>query len=123
MKIKTEFSFVLPGRLASEDEAPQKVRGVMRLIKVKDLIDINRDSRVKESSSYFYVVLLCRVILKLGNEKVVNTKVIENLSTENFAFLVDFMNEINHKVISTFPVKCSGCNTVYSGEVTLVGEL
>ncbi len=118
MKIKTEFNFVLP----QSDREDQKVRGVMRLIKVKDLLEISRDVRVQESSSYFYVVLLARVIKKLDTETMVNTKMIENLTTENFAFLVDFLNEINHKVLSSFPVRCSNCDTVYSGDLNLVGE-
>lgn len=122
MKIRTEFRFVLPKGKQSEDEKPKKIRGVMRLIKVKDLIDIHRDNRVRENSAYFYVVLLSKVIIKLDDIKMMNTRVIENLSTENFAFLVDFMNEINHKVLSTFPVKCPSCSTIYTGDVTLVGE-
>jgi len=124
MKIKKEYSFILPKSLNStKEENSGKTKGVMRLIKVKDLLDVSRDTRVKETPSYFYVILLSRVILKLGNERIINSKVIENLSTENFAFLVDFMNEINHKVLHTFPVRCDKCGTVYSGEVILAGEL
>lgn len=122
MKIKTEFSFVLPrtsDKIASETP---KIRGTMRLVKVKDILDVSRDSRVKDTPSYFYVVLLSRVIVRLGKEKIINSKVIENLSTENFAFLVDFMNEINHKILSIFPVKCEKCSSHYSGEVVLAGE-
>ena len=119
MKIKTEFNFVLP---EGTNEKGQKIRGAMRLLKVKDLIDVYRDARVKETTAYFYVVLLGRVITKLGTDTMVHAKMIENLSTENFAFLVDFLNEINHKVLRTFPVRCASCDTVYTGEVSLVGE-
>ena len=122
MKIKKEFKFILPQEVLDDNGKRQKVHGIMRLVRVKDLIDIHRDSRVQESSSYFYIVLLSRVIKKLGNEKVINTKVIENLSVENFAFVIDFLNEINHSVLSRFLVECTNCNTTFTGGVNIVGE-
>ena len=121
MKIRTEFNFVLPRGYIDENGNETKIRGVMRLVKVKDQMDINRDMRVKESSSYFYVVLLSKVISKLSSEKMITTKVIEDLSTENFTFLVDFLNEINHKVLSGFPVKCSNCNEISLREMNIAG--
>ncbi|MCP4133345.1 MAG: hypothetical protein GY754_20425 [bacterium] len=122
MKIKTEFSFVLPADEFDKEGKAQKMRGKMRLIKVSDLLDIYRDVRVKESEAYFYVVLLAKVVINLGPHRMIHTRIIENLSTENFAFLVDFLNEINHKVLSTFPVKCSNCGNIYIGDVSMVGE-
>jgi len=53
----------------------------------------------------------------------VHPKTIESLSPENFAFLVDLFNEINHKILNTIPVKCSNCGKEYLTEVNLVGEL
>jgi hypothetical protein len=120
MKLKTEFKFVLPEPM---DKGEEKPRGVMRLIKVKDLVDLNSDIRVIENPSYFYVVLLGRVITSLGHHKMLNAKIIENLSTKNFAFLLDFLNQINHSVIKQFPIKCGHCETVYQGELHLAGEL
>ncbi|MDY6969458.1 MAG: hypothetical protein SVR08_12510 [Spirochaetota bacterium] len=123
MKIRTEFNFVLPKDYIDENNNPKKIRGKMRLIKIKDIMDVYRDMRVKESSSFFYVVLLGKVITKLGEERVVNTKTIENLSSDNFSFLIDFLNEINHKILRSFPIKCSNCNNIYTGDLSIVGEL
>ncbi len=123
MKIKKEFNFILPQHVLDDSGKLVKVNGVMRLVRVKDLIDIHRDTRVQESSSYFYIILLSRVITRFGNEKFINTKLIENLSVENFAFLIDFLNEINHRVLTSFPVTCTSCSEVYSGGINIVGEL
>jgi hypothetical protein len=123
MKIRTEFPFVLPKGLIDKDNTRQKTKGTMRLIKVKDLLQIHQDARVKETEAYFYIVLLARVITKLGNEKMVNTKIIESLCPEDFAFLVDFLNEINHKVLKSIPIECSACKNKYIGEFALLGEL
>jgi len=123
MKIKTEFKFVLPKGYPDETGKIQRITGVMRLIKVKDLIRIYHDTRVKETETYFYIVLLARVITKLGSEKMVTTKRIENLCPADFAFLVDFLNEINHKIIKNIPICCSACNSRYIGEFQVLGEL
>jgi hypothetical protein len=123
MKIKKEFNFVLPKPVLNENGEQIKVTGTMRLIKTKEMLNIFHDMRVKESSTYFYVVLLNISITKMSNVKSVTTRVIESLSPENFAFLVDFFNEINHSAINTVPIVCSSCNSKYIGEISLVGEV
>ena len=125
MKIRTEFNFVLPRGIREEDGKEKKIRGVMRLARVNDITDVYRDPRIKKNPSYFYVIILTRVVLSLtpSSSKMVTNKTIEQLSPENFAFLVDFFNEINHKVINTLPVKCNNCGNEYITEVTLAGEL
>jgi hypothetical protein len=122
MKIRTEFKFILPRGYPDKDGKKQKVRGVMRLIRVKDLIQIYHDSRVRESEAYFYIILLARVITRMGDDKMITTKRIEGLCPEDFAFLIDFLNEINHKVIKTIPLKCSACGNQYIGEFSVLGE-
>ncbi|MBN2444780.1 MAG: hypothetical protein JXJ04_25715 [Spirochaetales bacterium] len=122
MKIRTEFPFVLPKGIMNKDKNIVKTKGIMRLIKVKDILLIYQDTRVKENEGYFYIVLLARVVVSLGDERMVTTKTIENLFPEDFAFLIDFLNEINHKVIKRIPVACTSCSHKYIGEFTLLGE-
>ena len=121
LRIRTDFSFVLPRGLDGEPE--NRTVGSMHLARVRDILQIYHDVRVKELPSYFYVILLSRVVKKLGQHRMVSPRVIENLHPEDFAFLVDFFNEINHKVISMLPIECSDCGNRYVGEVSLVGEL
>lgn len=123
MKIRTEFNFVLPNGLIDESGKRVKTSGVMRLAKIKDILDVYKDIRIKNNPSYFYIILLGRVITRLGTLKMVNTKAIETLSPKDFVFLIDFFNEINHHLISNVPVECAHCGNKYIGEVVLVGEL
>lgn len=123
MKLRTEFNFTLPVGLSDENGNIMKTSGTMKLAKVKDIINIYKDIRIANNPSYFYVILLARAIIKLGNEKIINAKIIENLSPKDFVFLIDFFNEINHHIISNVPIECSQCNKKYIGEVALVGEL
>jgi hypothetical protein len=83
---------------------------------------IERDSTVQKDGGAFYVVLLSRTVEELGQEGMVTRKTIEKLSPADFAFLVDFMHEINHQVIRRLPITCGSCGYGYQGEFAQLGE-
>ena len=105
-KLRTEFKFTLPKGSGIKVDTGRKVSGIMRLIKVKDLIDVERDGQVKRGTGSYYVVLLARCITQLGAITTINRNTIEKLEPVDFAFLVDFMNEINHQVIKRISLEC-----------------
>lgn len=121
-KLRTEFRFTLPRGTNVKTEPGRKASGTMRLIKVKDLVDIERDGSVRRKTGEYYVVLLSRCITQLGSHATVNRNIIESLDPVDFAFLVDFMNEINHQVIKRLSLKCGACGRAYEGMVTQLGE-
>jgi len=121
-KLRTEFNFILPKGEGIKVESGRKVSGTMRLIKVKDLVDIERDGQVQRGTGAYYVILLTRCIKQLGLINAVNRNVIEKLDPVDFAFLVDFMNEINHQVIKRLPLKCPDCGYEYEGIISQLGE-
>ena len=121
-KLRTEFRFVLPRGTGMKSEEGRKVSGTMRLIKVKDLVDIERDGQVKRGTGAYYVVMLSRCITQLGSISMINRNTIEKLDPIDFAFLVDFMNEINHQVIKRLPLVCSECGNEYEGIISQLGE-
>ena len=108
-KLRTEYRFTLPRGTGIKVEAGRKVSGTMRLIKVKDLVDIERDSQVQRGTGAYYVVLLSRCITELGLSTSINRS-------------VDFMNEINHQVIKRLPLQCSECGHEYEGIISQLGE-
>lgn len=122
MQIRNEFRFTLPKGIGIKTESGRKVSGTMRLVKVKDIVAIERDSTVQKNNGAFYVVLLSKVITSLGAERSINRNTIERLNPIDFAFLVDFMHEINHQVIKKIPLKCPNCETEYIGEFEQLGE-
>ena len=122
-QIRTEFRFTLPKGTGIKAENGRKVNGVMRLVKVSDIVGIERDSTVQKNSGAFYIVLLAKVITSLGAERNINRNTIEKMHPVDFAFLVDFMHEINHQVIKKIPLKCPNCSTEYYGEFEQLGEV
>ena len=122
-KIKTEFKFVLPKGNGFQTEPGKKVSGVMRLLKIKDLVTIEKDMEVEANSGMFYVAILGMCVKQLGNEKTVNRRTIEKLTPLDFAFLVDFLNEINHQVIKRIPIECEHCKNKFEGVLSQLGEI
>ncbi|MDR1933062.1 MAG: hypothetical protein LBQ57_09625 [Spirochaetales bacterium] len=122
MALRTSFRFTLPRGRGVRAEENRKVSGTMRLVQVKDIIQIERDGDVRRDSGAFYVVLLSRVITALGSEKMITRKTIEQLCPADFAFCVDFLHEINHQVIKRVPLRCSSCSHDFFGEYGRLGE-
>lgn len=121
MKIKTEFTFSLPEKV-KPDGTKVKTKGIMKLVTVKDIIDIKRDMRVKNNPSYYYVLLLTRAVKQLGDLKMVNAGAIEKLPPEEFSYLVDLFNEINYRALNSVPVLCDNCGHKFIGDMKIVGE-
>ena len=122
MTLRTQFRFTLPGGRGIAAEAGRRVSGMMRLVRVKDILQIERDAGVRRDSGVFYVVLLGKVITALGNEKAITRKTIERLCPADFAFCVDFLHEINHQVIKRMPLRCALCGHEFLGELGRLGE-
>jgi hypothetical protein len=67
----------------------------MRLATARDELDPLRDIRVKDNEAYFTIVVLARVITKLGSLSQVTANVVENFFVEDLAYLQSFYQAIN----------------------------
>jgi len=67
----------------------------MRLANAKDEILPLQDPRVQRNEAYLIIILLSRVITRLGDLEDVNPSVIESLFVSDLAYLQDFYNGIN----------------------------
>jgi hypothetical protein len=91
---QTEFEFTLPkGYLDSAGNVHRK--GVMRLAKAADEIIPLRDPRVKSNPAYSTVIILARVITRLGALEEVTPTVIEGLFACDLNYLYRFYRQIN----------------------------
>src|SRR4051812_27083222 len=91
----TEHDFILPiGYLDSDGTLHRD--GVMRLATAADEIHPLKDSRVKANPAYLTIVLLSRVVVRLGGVSSISTTVVENLFAADLAYLQDLYNRVNY---------------------------
>jgi hypothetical protein len=107
-QLRTEFPFVLPrGYL---DEAGTVHRsGVMRLATARDELVPLRDDRVRENPAYLSVVLLARVVTRLGTVNDIHAGVVEDLFASDLAFLQDLYKRVNAEGHARAAVTCPSC--------------
>ena len=109
MTLQTEFEFALPRGYVDKDGNLHK-QGTMRLATAMDEIAPFRDLRVKANQAYLAVTLLARVITKLGSLSDINTGIIENMFSADFAYLQDFYRRINEDGTAKISTSCPECN-------------
>ena len=120
MTLQTEFEFTLPRGYVDRDGNVHK-QGTMRLATAMDEIGPLRDLRVKANQAYVAVMLLARVITRLGSLPEVNTGIIENLFSADFAYLQDFYRRINEDGTSKMSTSCPECNHEFEVELGKLG--
>ncbi|KOU08797.1 hypothetical protein ADK86_03290 [Streptomyces sp. NRRL F-5755] len=117
----TEFPFTLPRGYVDADGALHR-EGVMRLATAFDEIAPMKDPRVQGNPGYLVLILLSRVITKLGSLSHLNPKVMEGLFAADLAFLQDFYQRINDTGRAGITVTCPQCETEFVVELTGAGE-
>lgn len=116
----TEFPFTLPQGLAAPDGTVHR-EGTMRLATAFDEIEPIRDPRVRANPGYLVIILLTRVITRLGTLEHVNTNTVENLYAADLAYLQDFYQRINLTGSARFQVECPHCAQDFEVEPVSLG--
>ena len=116
--LQTEFEFTLPKGYVDKNGDLHR-QGIMRLANAKDEIAPLQDPRVQHNSAYLVVILLSRVITRLGEVKDINPVVIENLFSADLAYLQDFYRRINQNGHSHMKVMCPECEHVFEADDAL----
>lgn len=112
----TEFPFTLKVGYADENGDLHR-EGTMRLATAGDEILPLRDPRVQQNPDYLTVILLSRVVTKLGGLPTVSPKVIEGLFVADFALLQEMYNRINERGRNALPATCPKCSHSFEVEV------
>ncbi|MBP6107128.1 MAG: hypothetical protein KA506_11550 [Steroidobacteraceae bacterium] len=91
---QTEVEFELPKGYVDEEGILHR-RGVMRLATAADEILPLRDPRVQQNEAYLAVIVLARVIVKLGTLADIHTGTIEGLFASDLAYLQRLYEQLN----------------------------
>lgn len=94
--LQTEYEFTLPKGYVDEEGNLHR-KGVMRLANAKDEIAPLTDYRVQKNRAYMVILILSRVIAKLGTLKEVTPEIVENLFSADLSYLQDFYRRINEE--------------------------
>lgn len=106
--LRTEFPFELP-RGYVDGAGTLHRDGVMRLATARDELVPLRDDRVRENPPYLTVVLLSRVITRIGTVLDVHPGIVEDLFASDLAFLQDMYRRINSEGHTRASVVCPDC--------------
>jgi len=116
----TEFEFTLPHGFV-DGEGTIHREGVMRMATASDEILPMKDPRVQANPGYLVIILLARVIVRLGDIAPLNPKVIEGLFSGDLAYLQEMYRRINDSGHNRMPVTCPHCENRFEAEVASVG--
>jgi len=121
MTLQTELEFQLPKGYVDEEGNLHR-KGMMRLATAADEILPMRDSRVQANAAYLTVIVLSRVITRLGDLRAVTPKVVEGLFSGDLAYLQEFYRRINENGQATVRTTCPRCEHSFDVELIPVGE-
>ncbi|HLZ26183.1 MAG TPA: phage tail assembly protein [Chloroflexota bacterium] len=119
--VQTEFEFSLPKGYVDRDGTLHR-QGMMRLATANDEIAPLRDPRVRQNQAYMTVILLSRVITRLGTMTEINPNVVEGVFSADLMYLQDFYRKVNSDGTTALPTVCPECGHKYEVEtVELAG--
>ena len=118
--VQTEFPFTLPRGFVDGDGSVHQ-DGVMRLATAQDEVLPLKDPRVHANPAYAVVILLSRVVIKLGRLTHIDPGVIEGLFAEDLAYLQDLYNRINGLTSQRISLHCPHCDHIIDAEVPYLG--
>jgi hypothetical protein len=117
---QTEHDFTLPlGYLDRDGDLHRE--GVMRLATAADEIAPLRDERVQRNPAYLTVILLSRVVTRLGGVERITPGMIEGLFAADLAYLQALYNRIN-QLGDGLEVACPECAHRFAPEGVGLGE-
>lgn len=119
--LQTEFPFTLPRGYVDTDGNLHR-EGTMRLATAADEILPNKDPRVQANPAYLVVILMSRVITRLGDLQDVNPRVVEGFFASDLSCLQNLYNRINSDGDGKVRAVCPHCEQGFELEVSGLGE-
>ncbi|GAA1671192.1 hypothetical protein GCM10009745_12320 [Kribbella yunnanensis] len=114
--LRTEFDFELPRGYMDAEGVVHK-SGTMRLATARDELLPLYDARVQENPAFTTVVLLARVITRLGDVSRIDAQVVENMFASDVAFLQDLYRRINSEGHTRAAVTCPSCEQQFAVDI------
>lgn len=111
--LQTEYEFTLPRGYVDEHGTLHQ-RGTMRLATALDEIEPLQDPRVRANEGYLSILLLSRVITRLGDMGAPAPSVVERLFSSDFAYLQELYVRLNEMESSLIETQCPTCGSRFA---------
>jgi hypothetical protein len=112
-RLVSEFDFELPRGYVDRNGTVHK-RGAIRIATARDELLPLHDDRVRENPAYLTVVLLARVITRLGTLTDIHAGIVESMFASDVAFLQDLYRSINQEGHTRAGVTCPSCERAFT---------
>ena len=115
--LQTEYEFTLPFGFVDDDDTLHR-EGVMRLSTALDEVEAAQDARGRANDAYLSILLLARVVTRLGPIAPVSVDVIERLFSADFVYLQDLFVRLNDVAEDIVETQCPSCGTRFPIDLT-----
>ena len=119
--MRTEFAFSLPRGFVDSDGTVHR-EGIMRLATARDEIEPLRDAEVRRNEAYLAVLLLARVITRIGSVTDVTPEVIEGLYAADFDHLQRLYERLNTDGEAVGAISCPSCGHAFEVDLTEIQD-
>src|ERR1051325_1318789 len=111
--LHTEYEFTLPVGFVDASGTLHR-NGVMKLCTALDELEALEDPRVRAKQSYLSVVLLSRVIERIGEVTDITPDLVERLFSADFAYLQALFVRLNDIQPPGFETQCPKCGNRFA---------
>jgi hypothetical protein len=119
--MKTEYPFTLPRGYVDPAGTVHR-EGAMRLATARDEIEPLRSAEVKQNEAYLSVLLLSRVVTRIGDVTEVTPDMVESLFASDFDHLQRLYERLNTDGESVGAVTCPACSESFEVDLTEVED-
>jgi hypothetical protein len=115
--MRTEFTFTLP-RGYVDGQGTVHREGTMRLATARDEIEPLRDASVRQNEAYLAVLLLSRVVTRIGEITEITPELVEELYASDFDHLQRLYERLNTDGEAVGAVTCPHCTRAFEVDLT-----
>jgi hypothetical protein len=119
--MQTEFAFTLPRGYVDASGTVHR-EGIMRLATARDEIEPLRDAEVRQNEAYLAVLLLSRVVVRIGSVTEVKPELIEELYAADFDHLQRLYERLNTDGEAVGAVTCPHCAQAFEVDLTEIED-
>jgi hypothetical protein len=119
--MQTEVSFTLPKGLVDGAGTLHR-EGTMRLATARDEIEPLRDPEVRQNEAYLTVLLLSRVVTRIGGVTDVTAELIEGLFAADFDHLQRLYERLNTDGEAVGSVTCPSCSHAFEVDLSEIED-